>query len=178
MTRGVVYPDVYDDGDGTGMRMHPWPNWTLQQVYSWRMAFPAGKDVHVSHTYQPSVGGTAGLVFWSYDGKRSEEFDNYAKKYCLDSDFEKAVKKRWPGETTGDLPLWESRISYILTTANNWYGPIGTFHLTIDKGKPSNLVSFCADGVKKTGPTTFEVTYSDYYPDRDLDLLILQSSTQ
>ncbi len=50
---------------------------------------------------------------------------------------------------------------------------IENFKLTIDKGSPDNLVSFCGKGVKKVGPTTFEMTARDFWPERDLDILIL-----
>lgn len=43
----------------------------------------------------------------------------------------------------------------------------------VDKGAPANLVSFCGEGVRKIGPTTFEVRYRDYTPQRDLSVLIL-----
>ena len=63
--------------------------------------------------------------------------------------------------------LMEQRLDYVLTTGGNWaLGTIGDFKLTIDKGDPANLVSFCGENVKKTGPTTFEMTAKDYYPDR------------
>jgi hypothetical protein len=67
----------------------------------------------------------------------------------------------------------EQWISYILTTGANWFGPIKKFTLTVDKGEPDSIVSFCGDGVKKTGPTTFEMTKTDFYPDKDLDILLL-----
>ena len=73
-------------------------------------------------------------------------------------------------------PYTESWISYIWSTGANWGGPIGKFHLTIDKGDPKNLVSFCWDGkVTKTGPTTFEMEATDWYPPygRELEILIL-----
>ena len=62
----------------------------------------------------------------------------------------------------------------MLTTGANWAGPIGTFRLIVDKGSEKNLVSFCGTGVAKTGPTTFELTYKDFVPDRDLDILFIQ----
>jgi hypothetical protein len=34
-------------------------------------------------------------------------------------------------------------------------------------------VSFCGDGVKKTSPTQFEMRKSDFSPDGDLSVLIL-----
>jgi hypothetical protein len=75
----------------------------------------------------------------------------------------------------------ESWISYIWSTGSNWSGPIGKFHLTIDKGDPKNLVSFCWDGeVKKMGPTTFEMTATDWYPPygKELEILILTHQEQ
>ena len=68
-------------------------------------------------------------------------------------------------------------ISYVLRTANSWAGPIGKFTLTLDKGDPKNVISLCADGVKKTGPTTFVVEKTDYTPDRDLEVLVVQPMT-
>ncbi len=63
--------------------------------------------------------------------------------------------------------LMEQRLDYVLTTGGNWaLGTIGDFKLTIDKGDPDNLVSFCGENVKKTGPTTFEMTAKDYYPEQ------------
>ena len=70
-------------------------------------------------------------------------------------------------------PLFERRIAYVLTTGANWSGPIGDFRLTVDKGEPDSLVSFCADGVKKIAPTVFEVRHANFTPTRDLDVLIL-----
>ena len=34
-------------------------------------------------------------------------------------------------------------------------------------------MSFCADGVKKIGPTLFEVRHANFTPTRDLHILIL-----
>ena len=73
-------------------------------------------------------------------------------------------------------PFTEQWISYIWSTGNNWSGPIGKFHLTIDKVRPENMVSFCWDGdVKKTSPTTFEMDATDFFPpyNRELEILIL-----
>jgi len=70
----------------------------------------------------------------------------------------------------------ESWISYVLTTGANWGGPIKHFKLTVDKGSPKNYVSFCGEGVRKVGPTTFEMTAEDFYPQKDLDFLLLVPS--
>jgi len=48
---------------------------------------------------------------------------------------------------------------------------------TIDKGDPSNIVSFCGSGVRKIGPTTFQMKARDFYPERDIDILIMRPYT-
>lgn len=175
--RGMVFRDEYDAGQGLVV---DWtPLWRLKTTYWWRTTFPAGKDLRVSHRYKPSVGATAGLAFASYadDGKprfSGPDFDREQTKYCMDGAFVKAVEKRVAANAKqGDRVLMENWLSYVLTTGANWGGTIGKFHLTIDKGKPETLVSFCGDGVKKTGPTTFEINATDYYPERDIDVMLL-----
>ena len=47
----------------------------------------------------------------------------------------------------------QNAIEYVLTTGGNWaLGNIGEFNLTIDKGDPKNLVSFCGEGVDQDRP--------------------------
>ena len=71
-------------------------------------------------------------------------------------------------------PYTENWMSYVWSTGANWNGPIHNFHLTIDKGDPKALVSFCWDGkVTKTGPTTFSMQATDFSPPQDHELEIL-----
>ena len=175
MGLGMVIPMEYDSGNGP--QTDYTPVWTLRSTYSWEAHFPAGKTVEVVHRYKPSVGGTVAVTFLApayddYDGATE-----YKKKYCTDADFVNTVRKTLPdpNEPYG-APFMESWISYVWSTGANWSGPIGHFHLTIDKGAPENLVSFCWDGqVKKTSPTTFEMDATDWYPpwNRELEVLIL-----
>ncbi len=62
----------------------------------------------------------------------------------------------------------------MLTTAENWLGPIKTFTLKVEKPSPEALVSLCAEGIKRTGPTSFELTAEDYSPSEDLKVLFLE----
>ena len=67
--------------------------------------------------------------------------------------------------------LYALTTDYILVTGNNWKGPIGHFHLTLDKEKPDNVMSLCWDGeLKKTGATTFEATRENFAPAHDIHL--------
>ncbi len=169
--RGIIVVEEYDDG--SGWKKVRTPYWKLQSTYWWRATFPAGKPVRVSHRYKPSVGGTAGLTFF-YDGKFQGEYAAYKHRYCMDDSFQNAVRKAAGRNADSEPRLMESRIAYVLTTGGNWAaGSIGKFRLTIDKGDPKSLVSFCGDGVRKTGPTTFEMTAEDFYPERNIDILLL-----
>jgi hypothetical protein len=171
INRGLIFVDSYDDG--SGWKYVRTPLWSLKSTYWWNSTFPAGKEVKVSHRYKPSIGGTSGLTFF-YDGKFDGSYADYKRTYCIDDAFEKAVLKAAKESTEGYPMLMEQRLDYVLTTGGNWaLGTIGDFKLTVDKGEEANLVSFCGENVKKTGPTSFEMTAKDYYPYQDLKILIL-----
>ncbi|WP_171015859.1 DUF4424 domain-containing protein [Devosia sp. FKR38] len=170
---GMITPDEYDDGQG--MKKHYWPGWTYKATYTWEGTFPAGKTVNVVHSYKPSVGGTAGIAFLSEPYEGYDPAVEYATKYCTDQDFLDTVRSKLKNpEESWSAPYMESWISYILTTGGNWGGNgIEKFRLVIDKGNPKNLLSFCGKNVTKTGPTTFEMTEENFWPERELDILIL-----
>lgn len=168
VARGILRDEMWDDG--SGMKSHIFPAWTLNSVYWWRMVFPAGGTVEVVHRYTPSVGGTAGSVFSGGVNEAFLEQTGYLDRYCIDGSFLNAVKRKL---AQGEGYLLEERVSYVLKTGANWAGTIGRFHLTVDKGSTGALVSFCGSGVKKTGDTTFEMEIEDFYPERDLDFLFI-----
>ena len=170
---GLAIPDTYDAGKG--WEHHLAPNWQLSTVYYWQQTFPAGKTVVVDHSYHPSVGATAGTSFGQPDAGTSPWLAGYMTKYCVDKSFLAAATKASKGRAEDDY-LMENRIEYILKTGANWAGTIEKFHVTIDKGAVTNLVSFCGTGVKKTGPTTFEMSATDFYPEEDLAILILRGA--
>lgn len=170
---GLAVPDEFDAG--RGWEKHLAPNWLLSTAYYWQQTFPAGRTVTVEHRYRPSVGMTAGTIFSDGDVRKAAFFADYQRKYCIDDGFIRAARKAAAGRAADDY-LVELRIEYILTTAANWAGAIDRFRVTIDKGRPGNLVSFCGTGVKKTGPTTFEMSAENFYPERDLDILILSGA--
>jgi hypothetical protein len=150
-----------------------YPQWSTETMFFWSQVFPPGKAVVIEHSYKPVVGQS---FFGQYSLEEGEgEFQRTT--FCIDESTEKGIRKRLDKlsanpDQIGYLIAYWTR--YILKTGANWHGPIGRFHLTVDKGKPTALVSFCAEGVTKTGPTTFEVEKTNYVPDRDLDILILE----
>ncbi|MCX5497103.1 DUF4424 domain-containing protein [Kaistia dalseonensis] len=167
---GLAAVDTFDAGKG--WESHLAPMWVLSTAYYWEQTFPAKRTITVEHSYKPSVGSTAGVSFSTPESRKEPWFQDYVRKYCIEKSFLAAADKAAAGRAENDF-LMEHRIEYILRTGANWAGPISKFHLVVDKGSPKNLVSFCGDGVKKTGPTTFEMTKEDFYPEGDFDVLIL-----
>ncbi|RWH76147.1 MAG: DUF4424 domain-containing protein [Mesorhizobium sp.] len=172
--RGLIIEDTTDDG--SGMKTVYVPFWQLRSTYWWRSTFPANSAVHVAHRYKPSVGGTSSVSFF-YDGQFQGQYAAYKTRYCMDGTFENAIRKAAKGNPDGTPRYFENRIAYILTTGGNWAtGTIGKFKLTVDKGDPKNLVSFCGENVRKVGPTRFEMTAESFYPGHDIDILLLAPS--
>lgn len=171
-SRGLVRIDRYDVG--SGMKDHRTPFWVLKSAYWWKMTFPASLPVRVEHRYKPSVGGTAGVNFFQDGRFAGPAFRQYQQQYCIDEAFTRAIERRMRQNKSEYPPFTESRISYVLKTAGNWAGTVGRFTLTVDKGAPENLVSFCGSNVRKIGPTMFEMQVDGFYPERDLDILFLK----
>lgn len=167
---GLAVPDEYDQGKGWERHLNP--AWILKTTFHWEQSFAPGAEVVVTHNYKPAVGGSVGTMVGSPGYMADAEGAEQRARYCIDSGFLAAVAKAKKG---GDYPPFtETRIAYVLKTGGNWARPIGDFRLVIDKGSTANLVSFCASGVKKIGPTRFEVRKTNWRPDKDLFILILK----
>ncbi|GEO84102.1 MULTISPECIES: DUF4424 domain-containing protein [Alphaproteobacteria] len=173
-TRGLIVNMAYDPDKPADPDYYPL--WKLETVYWWRTTFPAGREVKVHHSYKPSVGGTVAMTFVQ-DGKPTEQLAEYRERYCLDDAFLKtAIKLEKQQDYDAGIYFYEKWMSYILTTGANWGGSIGKFKLTVDKGDTKNYVSFCGENVRKVGPTTFEMTATDFYPEKDLHILLVVPS--
>ena len=148
------------------------PAWTAEVIYHRQQRFAPSAVTRVQHSYTPSVGSffvapTAKLV--GPQDRRAPDYDPSLARYCMDEGTWRAIRSMSQGrEVVVGQPL-----EYILQTARSWRGAIGEFVLTIDKGSPDDLVSLCASGVRKTGPTSFEMRRRDYRPDRDLAVLFV-----
>ncbi len=152
------------------------PFWVVKNTYHWQQTFPVGRPLAVEHTYKPIVGGS----FFSALGYFSDPkmLDKYYGDYCIDATTRAGLASRLKAlqKRDGDNAMMVQWIvDYVLTTGRNWKGPIGAFRLTLDKGKPDNIISFCMDGVRKTGPTTFVVERRDFEPEKDLTVMIFET---
>ena len=166
--------DHEDGGDGDS------PHWTARTKFFWKQKFPAGKTVVLEHSYQP-VTGQAFFIADYVKAKPSEDAAFYFKTYCIDSGTKASIAARFGAKGGGNPDESKLLISfttdYVLTSGNNWKGPIGHFHLTLDKEKADNIISLCWDGaLKKTGATTFESTLDNFAPKQDIKMLVLTKS--
>ncbi|WP_042704701.1 DUF4424 family protein [Azospirillum sp. B506] len=162
------------------------PQWTLRTRYFWTQSFPPGRDVRVRHVYRTFLGsaliddvreidgrGVVGRLVGETDGKADGVVGD---RYCLDGAARRTLAAAQAKHPPPAMPFGAAEIEYILTTARNWRGPIGRFHLTLDKGAANNILSLCWNGLTKTGPTTFESTIDGFVPDRDIRLLVFVRS--
>lgn len=151
------------------------PRWKIRTIVTRTQTFPAGQTIAVSHRYKPVLGGSVGGAL-NAEYRNEDWGKEHAGDFCIEDDwfaaFDKALAKR--ATTANSSPYNEVWLSYVLSTGASWKGPIKDFRLVVDKGRPENLVSFCAEGVEKIGPTRFEVRKTDFEPAEDIKLLIVE----
>jgi uncharacterized protein DUF4424 len=156
------------------MRKQLSPRWTLMTTHLCEQTFPTGKEMAIEHSYKPSVGKSAQTSLADPAAINQPWLKEYMRKYCLDREFMAAVEHaRQSARRPNGAPFSEERISYLLFSGTNRAKPAGAFRLVVDKGDPANLVSFCAEDVKRVGATRYEVRKTDFLPQADLNILIL-----
>jgi hypothetical protein len=148
-----------------------WPNWQTRVRFYWTQHFAGNSIVRVSHSYLPVVGGS----YIAYDDDGALAVNGYCGT-CATLKRIKQVKSRLARKQGISAALWERNIKYILTTANNWSGPIRDFRLGIDSDDPDDIVFTCFSTLKQRSPTHYEMNLSNFHPDRELDLMILQAN--
>ena len=180
---GLAETSEYGNTPDGKMKLHLEPRWTLKTTYYWRQIFAPGQETVIEHRYKPSVGGAVGTQIGApgstdvqIAAEQKRQMAAYTSKYCMDAGFVAAAAKAQRAAKPGNGILGEKQIDYVLTTGANWAGPIADFTLTVDKGDPANLLSFCATGIKKLSPTRFQVHYTNYTPTANLAILILTPS--
>ncbi len=170
---GVMQPTGTTWVDDTSKITYEDPSWEIRKIYYWEQTFPAKSITTLEHEYTPGLG--SGYT-WSIP--MPEEI----KKFCVDSTTQNTIKKVLTDSAEkakkekkdSDPPLMGvSNLKYILLSANTWSGPIKEFKMTVQKRAEKDIVSFCMDNVKKTGPKTFQVNLKNFTPTRDLDILFL-----
>ncbi len=146
-----------------------WPMWQVRVQFYWTQRFPARATVEVAHTYSPIVGGS--FITPADNGA------SVAKEYCGGGEMLEQIRKQkalHPPKNADGPVLMERRIQYILTTANNWSGPIRRFRLSVVPDAATDIVGTCLSGLEHTAPSRYELTRTNFRPDTELELVILQ----
>ena len=167
----LIAPDESYDPRGSLAKTTYWPNWQMRVQYYWQQHFPAKSALNIVHTYRPVVGGS--YIPAGYDGSPS------VRSYCGGEEALKQIKTvqlKQAAKPDAQISLWEKRIEYILTTGNNWSGPIRQFRLSVLAASHDDIVLTCMPGLKRVAPTRYELTRTDFHPDRELELLMLQDT--
>jgi Domain of unknown function (DUF4424) len=158
------------------------PNWQVTTHVTRKQFFPAGKTISVEHSYKPVAGGSVGGMLNPETRKGNEFFREYQARYCVDKAFLAGFDRKIATQVSREKAKGEDGmggfyseiwLDYMLKSGANWKGPIKDFRLIVDKGKADSLVSFCMTGVKKIGPTLFEVRKMNFEPTDDLRILIV-----
>ena len=168
-TDSLIGDEEIQGGVNAKVEHHIWASWETRIQFYWSQHFPAGSTLHVSHSYRPIVGGS--YIVRSDDGNFS------VKPYCGGPETLAQIrdlKTKLGKKNDSGVDLLERRIQYILTTGNNWSGPIRNFHLQIVKDKPEDILTTCFPGVRRTSDTTYELSRTNFHPDSELSLLILE----
>ncbi|QYZ69892.1 DUF4424 family protein [Neotabrizicola shimadae] len=165
---GLIAQSPWDDADPV-----PMPAWSVVLRYHWTQTFPAGKETRVRHEYENYPEGSV----FTFEWPAKEDYQrSLADSYCIDGPTgRKIMSTLKAGDSDGEHGYWGAAyyLRYVLRTANSWAGPIGRFHLVLDKGDPVNALSVCMPGLKKVSPTRFEVTKTDWTPPEDLAILLV-----
>ena len=167
----LIAPDESYTARGNLAKTTYWPNWEMRVQYYWTQHFPARSVVKIVHRYQPVVGGS--YIPTGYDGSST------VQPYCGGREVLTQIKnmQQKQAPTPGvEISLWEKRINYILTTGNNWSGPIQQFRVSVLAGSPDDIVLTCMPGLKRVASTRYELTRTNFRPDQELELLILQAT--
>ncbi len=179
-----------DDAIGEGLATSSDPQFEGSVVPAWEgvtyfvreQGFAPRSKVRVRHEYSPMAGGSVGgALYPQYRNIGPDSsLSDYQERYCVDDYFLAGVDRRLAnasGDENTQVYMTETWLGYVLSSGANWDGPIERFRLVVDKGSTDNLVSFCMNGVKKIGPTRFEVVKTNFEPTRDLDILIVKFET-
>lgn len=153
------------------------PTWTVKTVGVFTMMLQPAKPVEIELAYRPSVG----LRPDSFLRKALRDNKNIGadaaeqmRMFCSDPAFLRGVDAIAGAGEANVARIRELRIRILLR--NPPAPPMAAFayRLSVDKGKASRIVSFCAQNLIKTSPTTFVANMSNYVPQPDLNLLMIE----
>jgi hypothetical protein len=160
--------EIFETTDGTRQLM---PRWTIREAWTWDQVFPAGRDVVVEHVFAPGIAGEIEVGVNSQALRNSEYGQGMIRDYCL-GDEALAAYDRLSAPRGDDYPgVGQYRLTYDFAGAE---APIAEFRLTVDAGAEGNVASFCGEGVRRVGPSRFELRRSNWRPAGPLRIIFFE----
>jgi hypothetical protein len=133
-----------------------------------------------------SVGKDPDVIDPDHGTWTASGIDEPERVFCIDGDKDRAMRDWYRAIVASDAHkdgyIVASTLGYILRTARNWAGPIGTFHLTVQGGVmpqsdqriPVGTIALCTDfPMRQTAPHQLEATVTNFVPEKDLRILFL-----
>lgn len=154
VTKGLVSRDEFGElGE---------PMWQYQAVYEWEQDFAPGVT-KVDISYVPLAGYPSDILdYYEVDPDGV---------YCVDD----GVRRVIDDFRARQIGYEVQTVSYILTTAKYWKGPIESFNLTVDKEKvdPENAVvgtalSWCGKSEAEEAEEEYHWSATNFVPARDI----------
>ncbi len=142
-------------------------------TYHWTQTFPASRTVQVAHDYDPLPGGIYGFPHLEkLDDSSwipvSSIWGDDTDRACTSEGASTAILgrvKRLLRDGAKNVQVTLRDVEYILGTARNWKGPIGSFTLDLAKEHPEDVVSLCFPGrAKQLDATTLRFERKDFVP--------------
>jgi len=166
--------DLIDRGSGSYVH----PHWFVRTKFWWLQHFPAGKAIVLDERYQPVTGQS--LIGRDELDATNQNGRYWLKTYCVDVKARTnalALLAHNRANPQGGNMLTALATEYVLSTGNNWKGPIGRFRLVLDKLKHENVMSLCWPGsLQSITATTFEYARENFAPKEDIKLLVLEQA--
>lgn len=170
---GLAEVEEYGPSDDK-LAKHLTARWGLQSTYHWQQVYKAQAETVIEASYKPSLGITEGTNVGAADTDEDDGAATTIENYCIDKEVVAAIEKARKAAKRDDAPYDEQTIDVGLANGANFSTAIKEFRVVIDKGKADNIVAFCGDDVKKISPTQVEMRKTDFLPEGELSVLILQ----
>jgi len=164
--------------------------WTTRITFHWMQTFAPGVTV-IEHSYRPILGFRL-LTVDEKGALIASGNEDTAKAFCIDEAAkrnlrqlsERAFARRQKEGSGPDAYLFAYTLGYVLQTARNWRGPIGTFHLTVNGGpipmvgstesRATSAVAYCSPiSLQSTSALRSDGIARDFVPKQDLRILFI-----
>ncbi len=138
------------------------PNWTLTTRLHWSMTLAEDERARITTRFTPVLAGRPGMAFAEEPADEALRAD-HAARFCVDDAFIERVRALLARADDDGVYYAQSWLRYgsDRPTWEQYHGWMGRSRIVVDSGNPGALVSFCAEDIEQTGPTTYEAVEHD-----------------